>query len=245
MRMNKPSFSGATLSGLLLLISLAAGAQSGQPSATTLLNSTQTLRFDMPAQTLDDALREYSRVSGLSVLLDGQSPIQKAPAVHGQMTRKQALAGLLAGSELHAFFVNERFIVVRAPDNSVLPESSAPPALALNDISGIRTAQDDYRHYVVQIQQVLLNALCPSPVTRPGNYRLALQVWLDPQGRLQRVKLLGSTGSAERDAAIERRLIHLAVGTVPPERMPQPVVVLLVPVAQSVAPACQASGFQP
>ena len=57
---------------------------------------------------------------------------------------------------------------------------------------------------IARVQQAVRNALCRSPQTRPGSYRLAMQLWLNPDGQVERVHLLGSTGKTTRDEAIRR-----------------------------------------
>ena len=58
---------------------------------------------------------------------------------------------------------------------------------------------------------------------RLGDYRLAVNLWLQPDGRLQRAELVGSTGDAQTDSALREALQRFpGLGTPLPERMPLP-----------------------
>lgn len=237
MTMTQVAISVAVLLGAFLLFACASLAVA-RSDADTLLNSSERLSFDIPAQPLAQALKVYGQRSDLSVLLDGADPQRPMPAVRGEMTRTQALAALLEGSGLQAYYLDNRSIVIRLPDSKPGRAPSGQRPLNLSHISGVRDGAHDYSAYVTRVQQTVRNALCSRPLTRPGGYRLAMQLWLNPDGQVERVHLLGSTGQAGRDTAIRRVLDKLAMGVAPDAGLPQPLVLLLAPVSGHVRDDC-------
>jgi TonB family protein len=52
-----------------------------------------------------------------------------------------------------------------------------------------------------------------------------LQIWLTPEGRPERVELIGSAGSDDLDRAVRDTLLRMArMPQAPPSDLPQPVV---------------------
>lgn len=237
MTMTQVAISVAVLLGAFLLFACASLAVA-RSDADTLLNSSERLSFDIQAQPLAQALKAYGQRSDLSVLLDGADPQRPMPAVRGEMTRKQALSTLLDGSGLQAYYVDNRSIVIRLPDGKPARASAGQRPLNLSHISGVRDGAHDYSAYVTRVQQAVRNALCRSPQTRPGSYRLAMQLWLNPDGQVERVHLLGSTGKTTRDEAISRVLGNVSMGVAPDASLPQPLVLLLAPVSGHVRDDC-------
>ena len=89
------------------------------------------------------------------------------------------------------------------------------------------------------MQQRVLDALCRQPASAPGIYRAALALRVDRQGQIGSVRLLDSTGSAARDAAIRAALQGLPVGE--PSGDPGKAYVVLVLPRESRKPADCAS----
>ena len=85
----------------------------------------------------------------------------------------------------------------------------------------------------------VLDALCRQPASAPGVYRAALALRVDRQGQIGSVRLLDSTGSAARDAAIRAALQGLPVGE--PSGDPGKAYVVLVLPRESRKPADCAS----
>src|SRR5215207_5897362 len=79
-------------------------------------DTTRRLPFDIPAQPLDRALREFGRQAELRVSLDGTAAGVRSAAVAGTVTAAQALRALLAGTGYQARFVDAQSVVVRAAD---------------------------------------------------------------------------------------------------------------------------------
>jgi hypothetical protein len=167
------------------------------------------VHFNIPAQPLEDALYAFGNVTGISIFVDGNAVAgRRSAAVEGAFTVTQALRILLAGTGLDVRPMGARAITLSLPQ----PSSDA---LA-------------YRRYSAALQSAALRRLCSDTETRPGSYRLAMELWLDDIGRVQRIELLSSTSDLARDRRLRELMEGLSVGT-PPPTLPQPVIMVILP----------------
>jgi hypothetical protein len=201
-------------------------------------------RFDIQAGWLGQALDEYSNLTGLAILIDSANAQHRTGALSGMYSAADALQKLLSGTGLQGRYADARSIVitassdarqaVAAPDGPDFQDSQD----SVSDIAGIQNGGADYRVYIGRVQQALRTTLCGSAGTRPGPYRLALQLRFDARGRVERFRLLDTTGDAARDGAVARAVQAMAVGAPPPPSMPQPVSILLLPEAPNAHTDC-------
>ncbi|NID14919.1 STN domain-containing protein [Luteibacter yeojuensis] len=178
-------------------------------------------RFDIDAQALATALRAFSEASGTAVLFDDALVADKrSQGIHGEATARDALRVVLLGTGLEARFSAMNAFTVALPDAAptdvpAMPEPADVPAM--DD----RTAG--------LLQSALERALCARVATRPGAFRLAMQVWIDSAGRVANAIALAPSDDPARDDKV-----LAAVRTV---RVPStlhrfsPVTVLLAPAA--------------
>lgn len=202
---------------------------------------TAAIRFDIPAQSLGTALKAYTRQSGVGVLIDSAYTQRHGAFLQGSFTARQGLLRLLQGTGLVMKPVSAKAVAIVAGDpDAAQPASISAPAegrIALASIDGMDAGNRDWREFVAHLQTVVVRTLCRSILTRPGAYRLAVQVRIDATGKVQHARLLGSTGVAQRDRAIVDAL-RLSLGQVPPADMPQPVTLLLRPEGNGVSAHC-------
>ncbi|WP_454254907.1 TonB-dependent receptor domain-containing protein [Pseudomonas sp. Marseille-Q8238] len=113
-----PPFSRHALVGALLLgcsTAFLATASAVAAEATSQTNA-QALHFDIPAQSLDDALAAYGIASGVQVLYGASLTTGlQSSAVNALLTREQALSRLLGGTGLSYQFTGERSVTLQAP----------------------------------------------------------------------------------------------------------------------------------
>ena len=215
------------LAGYLVLLGFltALGPVRAQPAEGPVL------QFDIAAQNLGDALDLYSRRTGIAVLMDQRYTQRQSAAVRGAYAAGAALQILLEGTGLQSRLSDAQAVIVYAPAGVVATAAGLPPAavVAAADIPGARQGGGDHAAYVSRLQHVLLGLLCRAAQTRPGGYRLALQLYLNRAGVVDRVHLLDSTGLRARDTAIARLVLGMRVGAGPSPSMPQPVSILLLP----------------
>lgn len=186
-----------------------------------------TLTFDIAPQPLMTALRTYSELTGQAVLVDASLTAgRQSPGVAGQYNKVDALRKLLVGTGLIASYSTDQSFTLKLAERT---ESA-------NAISGEPEASDSAidegveavtQQYAGRIQRPIEAALCRSDLTRPGAYRLALQLWIAPSGKVERTHML--SGNDDSRANNVRQMLTGLVLDPPPSSMPQPLTLLLLP----------------
>ncbi|MGJ7524745.1 secretin and TonB N-terminal domain-containing protein [Variovorax sp. GB1P17] len=193
--------------------------------------------FDIPAQPLASALQAFAQASGQSVFFDGQlaSGLESMP-VRGELAPRDALHQMLAGTRLVARYADDTSFTLVETDAPVQPPVAAPAAP-----SAIEPAADGNARIV---QQALERTLCRWPRVQPGGYRALVQLWVGPAGHVRRARVLGSSGVAQRDAALEAAMSTLVLSPPKDGTPDEPLTILLLPrtgrstdVCAGVAPA--------
>lgn len=177
------------------------------------------LEFDIPALPLGDALKRYAALTRQPALFRSEL-LQEltSSAVRGLHTPDAALRLLLDGTGLVAEKVRTGSGValsLKAADAA----PAAPRAAGLGSLAG----------YPSLVQAQVWQALCDDARTRPGSYRSLLRLEVDAAGQVRRPRLLGSTGDAERDAAMLQVLQGVQLAQSPPPDLPQPLTLLVLP----------------
>jgi hypothetical protein len=184
--------------------------------------ASQEIVFDIPSQDLAAALSAYAAKSGTQVLYEASLAAGRTSmAIKGKFRPEAALQALLAETGL----VGRRTDVDAI---TIIPEArlATTPAVA-----------PDARFLGV-LQGSILDVLCQNAETRPGDYRMALQLWITAVGALQRVSLLSSTGDARRDSILVEKLHGLSIPALPPPELTQPITLVIVPRSSLQRPEC-------
>jgi len=131
----KQWFGGSALAVSVAALSALNVAQAAQPSEQ---HSAQ-FRFDIAAKPLPQALSEFSRVTGISVVYTDEAPYGvTAPAISGQMSAEHAMQRLLSGSAM----------TFRQTDGHTLVLEPMPSAGVLNlGATTITSVQDPSQSY--------------------------------------------------------------------------------------------------
>jgi hypothetical protein len=208
---------------LLVLIAGSAVAQQQDLQDSTAVPS-QEITYNIPPQSLAEALSAYGASSGTQVLYETSLTAgRSSAAVKGKFTPEAALQTLLAGTGLVGRRTDvDAITILLEPQNRASRNSLAAP---------------DAR-FLGTLQASILNALCHRAETRPGNYRMALQLWITPSGAIQRASLLSSTGDTRRDEALTEVLHDVMIGALLPAGMGQPVTLVIVPRSPLHPPEC-------
>jgi protein TonB len=83
--------------------------------------------------------------------------------------------------------------------------------------------------YTTMVKDAILDSLSGDERIRKGSYQVTVRVWLATDGRVERIRLAGTSGNRELDGAIEQALARLGrVREAPPLEMPQPVTLRIV-----------------
>jgi hypothetical protein len=213
---------GAAISrtGLFIALVTVTAALNADPARSAGVSDRYS--FDIPSKSLPAALGDYSAVTGIGVLVDGRMMAGRISApIKGTFSSSDALEALLAKSGLSVRFVSRTAF-------TLMPASPEPRSVADN----ARAA------YFAAVQTAVVRALCKRAETRPGQYRSAVQLWIDRSGFVHRSELLGSSGKPERDVAIGEVLSNLTIDAQPTFSPPQPITVALSPHGQDQFDDC-------
>ncbi|KAF1073152.1 TonB family protein [Variovorax sp.] len=225
---NLAALSGFALAGCLIGVDAPCATDAAQAPASWNDASAQ-FEFDLPAQPLAEAIKRYASITHRPTLARGELVAgRSSSAVQGVHSPETALQLLLADTGLVA-----EAIPAEAGGGFVLkPAAIAPAAVPreaeLGDLAG----------YPGLVQARVWQALCGNPQTAPGSYRSLLRFQVDASGQIRRVRLLGSTGSASRDAAVQATLQALRIDRPPPSALPQPLTMFIEPHATAGGPLC-------
>lgn len=217
-----PTFNGACAFVVFLLVWGSFSALAQQKDGPVPVS--QEISFDIPSQSLAAALSAYGTATSAQVLYETSLAMGKnSAAIDGKFTPEAALHALLIGTGL----VGRRTDVDAI---TILPESRDRTANTSVVVPDAR--------FLGALQTGILNVLCQNAETRPGAYRMALQLWITPAGMLQRAALLGSTGDVRRDTALIKQLRGVSIAALPPPGMTQPVTLAIVPRSPLQRPEC-------
>jgi protein TonB len=90
-----------------------------------------------------------------------------------------------------------------------------------NDLIG---GDGRYRSYANRVKDALLDYLSSRQDVRASTYTVVVQVWIGEDGHLGRYEIVGTSGNAKLDEALQLALQDLGkFDEAPPEGMPQPV----------------------
>jgi hypothetical protein len=194
-------------------------------------------RFDIDTQPLATALRGFSETTGVAVLFDDDLVAgRQSQGLHGMAAPRDALRILLVGTGLSAHFASMNAFTVTASPAEAPVEAAAPPAA--------RAAGDDVldEHAASALQHAIERALCAHKETQPGSFRLAMQLWVDPDGGVTEVAALAPSDDPQRDDRV-RAALRAA-------RMPadvhrfSPVTILLAPSPSGADPCRGARAWE-
>lgn len=190
--------------------------------------------FAIPAQPLGLALENFSRATGLAVMLDSRYADRPSEGLAGRYPPETALGYLLRYTGLKArWYPASRAYGIVAEVRSLAAIAPSPTAIA-----GVLDRGNNFFAYVGYVQKRLLGRLCQAPQIRPGAYRLAMQLWIGGQGEVRRVHILSSTGNEQRDEEILKAVQGFHLGLIPAKEMPQPMTILLQPDQSDGAQSC-------
>lgn len=180
------------------------------------------LSFDIPAQPLEKALEAYGNLTGRDALYKSDLIVgRRSTGVRGIFPPESALLTLLQGTGLvvrHS--TRESFILLPGPSAQI---GSHPPKVS---------------EFYGRLQVSLRTALCADDDARPGNYRVALRLWIGAGGDVVRFERLGTAGTKRIDDSVDRSLRRLSISSPPPNSLAQPVTVVVVPQARGVTMGC-------
>lgn len=189
----------------------------------------RAIAFDIPAQSLTNAIEIFSAATGQDIIYPSNlTHGRHSFGVRGEFAVEVALAKLLEDTGLSARRMSNGSLVLR-PDTA-RPEGQTTGATA---------------RFYAHLQSGLRGAFCGNRDARPGQYRLAMRLWIDKSGRLKKYEQVGSGGSTDIDNAIKHAVTQLDLGVAPPADLEQPIVIVVLPQTAGVTMACDAEAPVP
>ena len=177
-----------------------------------------SIAFALPPQPLAEALATFSTQTGYSVLVESElAENRRTAGVYGELAPRDALQRLLTGTGLVARYSGgNAFSLMRAekPEPAAVEAGQSPLASL---------------PFGTALQVSLTRALCRAQPDEFGRYRVGLQLWINEDGRVIDVRLLGAGGDKRRDTDLVMALRGLVLDASPPAELAQPVTILLTP----------------
>jgi TonB family protein len=193
----------------------------------------EPITFDIRAQQLAGAIEIYGTVTGLQVIYDARlAEGQSSAEIRGTFTAEAALPALLRGTGLMAVHTGRDALVIVPVPPQVRAAASAISEIAL------KGANASQQRYYALIQTGIKNTFCLDSETRSASYRVAVSLWIDPSGAVERFRVLGSTGKASLDQTIGDAMRRVTIGEPPPVGMAQPFTVVILPTASGADIDC-------
>jgi hypothetical protein len=200
----------------------------------------EAITFDIPPQPLLTALRAYSETTGQAVLVDNALAAgRQSPGVRGDFDKVEALRQLLAGTGLVASYSSDQAFTLKLAESGESVSMSVQERSEVTVGGGIEAVTE---RYAGKIQRPIEVALCQSDSTRPGKYRLAMQIWIAPSGKVEQTRLL-TPMNEQRGNEVRAELDKLVLAP-PPADMPQPITLLLLPGREVHSTACASASSQ-
>lgn len=77
--------------------------------------------------------------------------------------------------------------------------------------------------YAGLLKNEILGKLQDEKKVRASSYSIQVRIWVRPDGTIERIRFTQSSGSGERDKAIEEAITNIRLSQAPPADMPQPI----------------------
>ncbi|ODP32142.1 secretin and TonB N-terminal domain-containing protein [Pandoraea sp. ISTKB] len=190
------------------------------------------LRFDIPSAPLQSALEAYGAFTDISLLYDSSLTAGRVSVpVQGEMSARAALTLLLEGSGLAARYTSDKTVALvplRRGTSDPVDEASAETGAG--------------RRYFGLVQTRVHDAFCAQPVLAQGARRIALRLWIDADGQIGPVRLLGTSGDASVDRLVVGALQGVRIGEPVPPSLAQPFTFVILPKASGRRWGCDGGG---
>ena len=217
------------LAFLFLTLVLVTGTTSANAEPRLLPAIEEPARFDIPSQSLEDALMAYASATGVEVFFDhALAAGQRSSQLQGAYTSEAALQQLLAGTGLELRRAAHRAYTLVAPPVQEPPVGGTPAW----------PADSERGQFFAALQLAIKRTLCARPETSPGQYRAALAVWIGPAGNVVSARVLIANGQEGIARGLVEGIQRISVGQPPPAGLEQPVTFVILPRSASRTGDC-------
>lgn len=186
----------------------------------------QEFDFDIEAQPLETAVERFIAITGISVVYQASLSAGRLSApLKGRHMPDAALRMLVSRAQLRVLrSTASGYVLVQLPGQALKPTPFQWRSVAQKNYYGV-------------VQHRLREVICEEPRIARDAFRAALQFWIDPGGRIDRVHLLDTTGSSQRDAVLREILTGLMLAP-PPQDVELPLIMVLLPREHAISAAC-------
>lgn len=189
----------------------------------------QRIAFDIPAQSLDTALTDYFRRTGVQLLYDSALTTgRRSSAVRGNFAPREALRLLLRGTGLIARYSRSNAAIL-----STAEARSAAPLVPLGRVIvreritvAPRASAIARMHFYGELERVLQTYLRSDPRTERLRFRMRVSFRIASDGELTDVHVAHGSGDARTDRLVAAVLTGRG-RPIPPDDIAQPLVVAL------------------
>lgn len=189
--------------------------------------ASNTVVFDIPAQSLASALTAYSTATGIPLFYNSRLAVgRQSHALKGSLDAKDALRILLDGTNLAPIETTHNSITLIVHAADTVFASASPiiaPQLTLNTMRVAAFSTGDHQFYASAVRYSIQGALQRTSAVKRTTFQVEMNVWLSSTGIIRRMDLLVPTGRADVDLAIVRAIHGLTISAPPPAMLPQPV----------------------
>lgn len=183
----------------------------------------QPIDFAVPAQNLQDALEQYSVITGRE-LLYGSNVVdgKRSAALMGRWPPDEALLILLRGSGVQARYAGKNaFTLLKANPVSLI----APVPSGTDGAPSIVLKKQYYRRFQTRFTRLL----CQDDVLKKNVSRAVLQFWFSRDGGIERLRLLDPAGNDSFGQRLVSRARQLNLNSTLPDSVHQPLTVVIDP----------------
>ncbi len=206
-----------------LLLPLAILAVPGPVAWAQVTEPDRRIAFDIPSQSLDAALSEYFRVTGVQLLYNSAVTAgRRSSSIHGTYSARTALQLLLAGTGLVARYGRSDAVFI----DVLNPSSESTPVpigrIVVREKVPIRGISPLERlAYYDTLRDELQELLRGEKRLDGYAFSITLRFRVDTDGKIQDLNLARGSGRSGTDKIVAQ-LLESATVTKPPPALPQP-----------------------
>lgn len=210
----------------LLAISLAIVAIAANPTHAQNA-SDQRIAFDIPAQSLNGALAQYFRTTGVQLLYDASLTRGRSSAtVRGSYTPREALRILLKDTGLVARYSRSNAVTLVAAGAPTQSDLVPLGRVVVRERAPERLSPATRLAYYTTLEDELQAVLRTDERTHRLTFTATVELTISPEGNISGLALRKGTGRQSADTAL-LAVLEEARATPPPPGLVQPLAISL------------------
>ncbi|HEX7853251.1 MAG TPA: TonB family protein [Sphingobium sp.] len=183
----------------------------------------QSMAFNIPAQTLDNALAQYFQATGVQLLYDSAlTHGQRSTGLHGRYSAREALRILLDGTGLIIRYSRANAAIITRADDLAQDGPLIPlgRVIVRERVAVKRLSPVERIAYYQQIEMELQTLLLRDHRTSRLDFRILVQLRIEEDGRIDDIKASRGSGDRQIDRAVMESLKDATLSPPPPPTRP-------------------------